>query len=324
MKTRLRNFTRIGIIGIIIIGMCWGCTGVGQKIDDWQSALREKLNANFAEFWKTDGKDGDEVYFIHKSQWSWETLPFVAEWYTGDSKNWRKIAELNPRVNPQKIVVGSKIVIPVKLLETREPLPKNYTGKYRKSYYQHTVRWSGESLSLIASWYTGTQKNWRKLAAVNPHLNPTRIAVGNVILIPTAMLKTRVPLPQKVAAKYTSDYFAYNVKADNEKLEDIAGWYTGDSANRNRLAAANPDLNPNHLLKGNEVYIPQQLLKTRQAMKTEAEVKAPAPEATPTEPAATPTEPAVKTVNAPDSGPKTQLAEDENIKLFGPKQFPQQ
>jgi hypothetical protein len=300
--------------------MCWGCTGVGQKIDDWQSALREKLNANFAEFWETDGKDGDEVYFIHRSQWSWETLAYVAEWYTGDSKNWRTIAELNPRVNPQKIVVGSKIIIPVSLLETREPLPKNYSGKHRKNYYQHTVRWSGESLSLIASWYTGTPKNWRKLAKVNPHLNPSRIAVGNLILIPPAMLKTRVPLPQKVAAKYTSDYFAYKVKADNEKLEDIAGWYTGNSANRNQLANANPDLNPNHLVKGNEVYIPKKLLNTRQLMEAEAEaeVKAPAPAAT------TPTEPAVKTVNAPASEPKTQLAEDEKIKLFGPKQFPKQ
>jgi len=139
MKTGLRNFTRIGIMGIIIIGMSWGCTGVGHKIDDWQSGLREKLNSNFAEFWNTDGKDGDEVHFIHRSQWSWETLAYVAQWYTGDSKNSKKLADLNPRVNPQKIVVGSKIVIPVSLLETREPLPKNYSRKYRKNYYKHTV-----------------------------------------------------------------------------------------------------------------------------------------------------------------------------------------
>jgi hypothetical protein len=310
MKTGLRNFTRIGIMGIIIIGMGWGCTGVGHKIDDWQSALREKLNSNFAEFWNTDGKDGDEVYFIHRSQWSWETLAFVAQWYTGDSKNSKKLADLNPRVNPQKIVVGSKIVIPVSLLETREPLPKNFSRKYRKNYYKHTVRWSGESLSLIASWYTGTHKNWRKLAEANPRLNPSQIKIGNAIGIPPALLKTRVPLPQKVAAKYTSDYFAYKVKVDKEKLEDIARWYTGNSANRNRLAKANPDLNPNHLTKGNEVYIPKKLLKTRRSMKARA-----------SKPAVTLAKPAVKT---PASEPKTQLAEDENIKLFGPKQFPRQ
>ena len=198
------------------------------------------------------------------------------------------------------------MLIPVSLLKTRTPLPKNFSGEYRNDYYKHTVRWPGESLSLIASWYTGTPKNWRKLAKANPRLNPNRIKGGNVILIPLPLLKTRVLLPQKVAAKYTSDYFAYHVKADQEKLADIARWYTGNSANRNLLAKANPDLNPDHLTKGDEVYIPKKLLKTRQPNKA-------------SDPAASLSKPAVK-VPAPE--PKTALAEDENIKLFGPKQFP--
>ena len=306
MKTRLRNLICISILGFIIIGMSGGCAGVEQQIEEWQAALREKLN-----FYKS----GDEVYFIHKSKWSWETLAYVAEWYTGDLKNTEKIADLNPYVNPQMIVVGSEVVIPVSLLKTREPLPQNFSSEYREDYYKHTVHWPGESLSLIASWYTGTHKNWRKLAKVNPRLNPNRIKGGNVIRIPRSMLKTRVPLPQKVAAKYTSDYFAYKVKADKEKLEDIARWYTGNSANRNRLAKANPDLNPDHLTKGNEVYIPKKLLKTRRSIKVSK------PAVTRPKPAVTRPKPAVKT---PASEPKTQLAEDENIKLFGPKQFPRQ
>jgi hypothetical protein len=301
MKTRLRNLTCISILGFIIIGMSGGCAGVEQTINDWQSAIREKLNSI-----RTGDADTDN--FIHKSQWSWETLAYVAEWYTGDVKNAKKLADLNPYVNPQMIVVGSQVVIPVSLLRTREPLPQNFSAEYGRDYYKHTVRWPGESLSLIASWYTGTHKNWRKLAKVNSRLNPNRIKGGNVIRIPPSMLKTRVPLPQKVAAKYTSDYFAYKVKADKEKLEDIARWYTGNSANRNRLAKANPDLNPDHLTKGNEVYIPKKLLKIRRSIKV-------------SKPAVTRPKPAVKT---PAPEPKTQLAEDENIKLFGPKQFPRQ
>ncbi len=299
MKTRFRNFTCISIIGFIIIGMSGGCAGVEQKFDVWQSAIREKLNFN---------KSGAEEYFIHTSQWSWETLAYVAEWYTGDVKNSKKLADINPYLNPQKIAVGSEVVIPVSLLKTRELLPQNFTGQYRKDYYKHTVRWPGESLSLIASWYTGTHKNWRKLAKANPRLNPNRIKGGQVIMIPPALLKTRVPLPQKVAAKYTSDYFSYKVKENNEKLEDIATWYTGNSANRKRLARANPDLNPDHLKKGNEVYIPIKLLKTRDPINA-------------SESAASLSKPAVRT---PVIQPKTAQAEDENIKLFGPKQYPKQ
>jgi hypothetical protein len=292
-------------MGFVIIGMCWGCAGVEQKFDDWQSALREKLNFSSS---GNEDTGADETYFVHTSQWSWETLAYVAEWYTGDSNNSEKLADLNPYVNPDMIAVGSEVVIPVSLLKTREPLPKNFSGEYRANYYKHTVRWPGESLSLIASWYTGSSKNWRKLAKANPGLNPNRIKGGNVIMIPPAMLKTQVPLPQKVAAKYTSDYFAYKVKADNEKLEDIARWYTGSATNRNLLAKANPDLNPDHLTKGNEVYIPKKLLKIRQPVNV-------------SKPAVTQPKPAVK---VPEPEPKTALVEDENIKLFGPKQYPKQ
>ena len=310
MRTRLRRYTGFIFIGLVIVGFCLGCAGVEQKFDDWQSSLREKLNLNSAGDGDIKGRNGDEGYFLHTCQWSGETLDCVAEWYTGDSKNAGKLADLNPYINPDKIPVGGEVVIPIGMLKTREPLPKSFSNAYRRDYYKHTVHWPGESLSLIASWYTGSSKNWRKLAKANPGLNPNRIKGGNVIMIPPSLLKTSVPLPQKVAAKYTADYFAYKVKEDNEKLTDVARWYTGNSANRNLLARANPDLNPDHLIRGNEVYIPKKLLKIRQP------IKSPAPAVSLSKAAA----------NVPASKPKPEPAPaaDENIKLFGPKQFPKQ
>jgi hypothetical protein len=303
MKTMSRNFTRLSLIGLLIFGLCWGCAGVEKKFDDWQSVIREKLN-----FKESDGSETDAraEYFTHTAKWSWETLDYVAKWYTGDSKNGKKLAEINPKVNPEKIAVGSEVLIPTGLLTTREPLPKDFAGQYRNDYYKHTVRWPGESLSLIASWYTGSSKNWRKLAEVNPGLNPNRIRTGDVFLIPPALMKTSVPLPQKVAAKYTSHYFAYTVKKDNEKLEDIARWYTGNPANHQLLAEANPDLNPNHLTTGNEVFIPDNLLKTQAPIQS-------------SQPAPSVSKPAGK---VPANEPQIPPAQDEKIELFGPKQFP--
>jgi nucleoid-associated protein YgaU len=306
MKTRFRYFTRAGVIVLFVIFTCLGCSGFGQKIEKWQTAVKEKLNFTESESPTEAEKRNSDIYFIHTSRYSWETLGIVADWYTGDSSNWKKLAEINPDVDPPKVAAGSEIFIPVKLLKTRKVLPQDYAGNYCKKCYRHTVRWSGESLSLIARWYTGASGNWRKLAKANPRLNPNRIKKGNVIVISPALLKTREPLPQKVAARYTAGYFAHTVKQDGEKMEVIASWYTGNSANWKVIARANPKLNSNHLVAGNKIYIPSKLLKTRQPI---------------------PNSQTAPTVETPKLKPATvekkmPAIEEEEIKIFGPKQFP--
>jgi len=307
MKTNFRYLAPVGFIGLFVIFTCLGCTGVGQKLDKWgtsvSESVKEKLNFGDSES-STDAKKNSDVYFIHTSRWSWETLGIVADWYTGNSRNWKKLAEINPDVNPQKVGTGSEIFIPVNLLKTREALPQNYAGNYCKKCYRHTVRWSGESMSLIARWYTGSSNNWRKLAKANPRIDPNCIKKGNVIVISPKLLKTREPLPQKIAARYTAKYFAYTVKQNGETMEVVANWYTGNATNWKAIAKANPKLNPNHLVAGNEIYIPSKMLKTRQ----------PIPES-PLEPTAgTPKPATVEKTVTPD--------EEEEIKIFGPKQFP--
>ena len=303
MKTNFRYLTCAGFIGLFVVFTCLGCSGVGQKLDKWQTSVKETMNFSDSDDAKRKNSD---VYFMHTSRWPWETLGIVADWYTGDSSNWEKLAEINPNVDPKKVAAGSEIFIPVDLLKTREALPQNYAGDYCKNCYGHTVRWPGESMSLIARWYTGSSGNWRKLAKANPSINPNRIKKGNVIAIPTKLMKTREPLPQKVAARYTADYFAYTVIQDGEKMEVLSTWYTGNAANWKAIARANPKLNPNHLVAGNEVYIPSKILKTRQPISGA---------------------PSAHTAVTPEPGPATVKKrvtpdEEEEIKIFGPKRFP--
>ena len=307
MKAYFRYLTRAGFIGLFMVFACLGCNGVGQKLDKWQTSVTESVKGtlNFSDSDDAKRKNSD-VYFIHTSQWSWETLGIVADWYTGDSSNWTKLAEINPNVDPQKVAAGSEIFIPVNLLKTREALPQNYASAYCKECYRHTVRWPGESMSLIARWYTGSSRNWRKLAKANPSIDPNRIKKGHVIVIPTKLLKTREPLPQKIAARYTANYFAYTVKQNGETMEVIANWYTGNATNWKAVAKANPKLNPNHLVAGNQIYIPSKMLKTRQ----------PIPES-PSVPTADTATPEPTTVEK-----RVTPVEEEEIKIFGPKQFP--
>ena len=64
------------------------------------------------------------------------------------------------------------------------------------SYYAHKVRWEGETLSLIAKWYTGSQKNWKVLAKNNSWLEPNDLSIGHKIFIPRNLLKTKKPMPR--------------------------------------------------------------------------------------------------------------------------------
>ena len=72
---------------------------------------------------------------------------------------------------------------------TKSKLPKS-------ARFKHTVRWPGESMSLIAKWYTGSYKNWRTLAKANPSINPNRIKIGDKIFVPKKILKTKQSMPR--------------------------------------------------------------------------------------------------------------------------------
>ncbi len=64
-------------------------------------------------------------------------------------------------------------------------------------YYVHTVQLPGESLSIIAKWFTGDLKNWETLAKTNPAINPNRIFLGDKIRIPRHLMIRHDPMTLK-------------------------------------------------------------------------------------------------------------------------------
>jgi len=62
-------------------------------------------------------------------------------------------------------------------------------------FYVHRVRWKGETLFIIAKWYTGSGKNWKTLSNVNPKLNPNLMIINENIFIPEDLMKSRKPMP---------------------------------------------------------------------------------------------------------------------------------
>lgn len=71
-----------------------------------------------------------------------------------------------------------------------KPVPK-------KKPLVHKVKWQKETLYSISLWYTGSGKNWRRLAKTNPKIKPHLIKKGDTVLIPEGLLKTHKPLPSE-------------------------------------------------------------------------------------------------------------------------------
>ena len=75
-------------------------------------------------------------------------------------------------------------------------LPEKTRGP-QEACYIHTVKWSGESLSIIAAWYTGDLQNWKVLAEANPDINPNRIRLGMKIRIPQRLVTVKSPMTKE-------------------------------------------------------------------------------------------------------------------------------
>ncbi len=63
-------------------------------------------------------------------------------------------------------------------------------------YLTHVVKYSGETLSIIAGWYTGQAKNWELILKNNPGLHPNKIRIGDEIRIPMSLVVKEAPLPK--------------------------------------------------------------------------------------------------------------------------------
>lgn len=70
-------------------------------------------------------------------------------------------------------------------------------GEEAVEYFTHQVRLPGETLSLIAAWYTGSADNWQILTGHNPDLSANRIEIGDTVQIPRLMLTRESPITEQ-------------------------------------------------------------------------------------------------------------------------------
>ncbi len=68
--------------------------------------------------------------------------------------------------------------------------------------YQYTIRWPGETLSIISKWYTGSVNNWKIIALTNPKIHANSLGIGTILLIPADIVIRHQSMPQTFLIKF--------------------------------------------------------------------------------------------------------------------------
>lgn len=125
-------------------------------------------------------------------------------------------------ISKKTVFTVNSILILLLLLCTGCVTSDGKHGKTVKKGFVHTVKWKGETLSIIAKWYTDKLSNWKALAESNPGINPDRMRVGNRIIIPDRLIKTRKPMPKGYVARFAPKPSAGSEKkSQKEELEKV-------------------------------------------------------------------------------------------------------
>ena len=111
-----------------------------------------------------------------------ETLGEIASRELGSFKMWRDIASLNGIDDPASIMPGRTLRMPKKK-QTQE-VAKQEPAVVPAGTRSHEVT-EGETLSSIADDYYDDANKYLKIVQANPGVDPTRLQIGTVLVIPT-------------------------------------------------------------------------------------------------------------------------------------------
>lgn len=150
----------------------------------------------------TAGSSSGSTYLVQKG----DTMQTIAKSQLGSTNKWQLIAKANPTVDPTRMKIGTKLVIPAvngtvsgettiastgstgssastKTASSSNTRGTGNTATASASGGTHTVA-KGETLSSIAKKYYGDSKLWKSIASANPKINPNSLAVGDKLTIP--------------------------------------------------------------------------------------------------------------------------------------------
>jgi LysM repeat protein len=179
-----------------------------------------------------------------------ETLAEISQKYFGTAKNWKKIVEANPGLDPRSMKVGQKITIPALSTSAAPAEIPTVSGDHT-----YTVR-AGDSYYTIAKKELGSASRWKEIERLNG-ISPEDLHVGQVIKLPAASSPTSSSTSGTGGTSDSPVSGKVHLVASGETLSDISKTYFGTTTRWKDIVKANPGVNPETLKVGQKIVIPE-------------------------------------------------------------------
>lgn len=110
---------------LVCVALLWVCTGCAE-LKTSPPAASQSVEVKKVAAVEEKTTSNENLPFFHKVRWDGETLSLIAKWYTGDRRNWKALAKVNPWVEPNNMFAGLKVKIPRQLLKNQKPMPREF------------------------------------------------------------------------------------------------------------------------------------------------------------------------------------------------------
>ncbi len=130
---------------------------------------------------------------------SGDSFSRIARVQLGAESRWQEIAALNPKVDPKRLDVGQKLVLPsgaaVQVAQSEVQSAKTATKPVATSPTSKKATKSnsgprvctvqkGDTMRSIARRELGDERLWKEIAGANPSVDPNRLAIGARLKLP--------------------------------------------------------------------------------------------------------------------------------------------
>ncbi|HYE04818.1 MAG TPA: LysM peptidoglycan-binding domain-containing protein [Planctomycetota bacterium] len=141
-----------------------------------------------------------------------ETLGSISQKYYSTSKRWQDIERANPGIDPERLYVGQKIIIPDVKADAAVPA-KPAAEPASGDVSEYAVKAEDTLTSIADRFYKdGGRANVDRILKANPGVDPNRLRVGQKLKIPgvapTAPKADAPKAPEKIEKKDPANPFA--------------------------------------------------------------------------------------------------------------------